>query len=81
LQLGQEQIAMRVGVHKSVVSRALALLEQPKEIRQMVADERLSPTHLRSLDEIPDHCKRTEVLLNQVAVCSTERKRGCCFVE
>ena len=60
-QLAQDQIAMRVGVHKSVVSRALALLEQPKEIQQMLADERLSPTHLRLLDEIADHSKRIEV--------------------
>jgi ParB family transcriptional regulator, chromosome partitioning protein len=60
-QLGQDQIAMRVGVDKSVVSRMLALLEQPKAIQQMLADERLSPTHLRSLAEIPDESKRIEV--------------------
>src|SRR5262249_23755463 len=61
LPLGEDQIAMRGGVHKSVGSRALALLEQPKEIQQPGAAERLRPTHLRSLDEIPDHSKRIEV--------------------
>jgi len=60
-QLGHEQIAMRVGVDRSVVSRMLALLEQPKAIQQMLADERLSPSHLRSLAEIPDESKRIEV--------------------
>jgi len=60
-QLGQEQIAIRVGVDKSVVSRMLALLEQPKEIQQMLADERLNPSHLRSLAEIADESKRIEV--------------------
>ncbi len=60
-KLGQDEIATRVGVHKSVVSRMLALLEQPKEIQQMLADESISPTHLRSLDEIPDESKRVEV--------------------
>ncbi len=59
--LGQDEIATRVGIHKSVVSRMLALLEQPKEIQQMLADESISPTHLRSLDEIPDEAKRVEV--------------------
>src|SRR5262249_1051870 len=46
-QLGQDQIAMRVGVHKSVVSRALVLLEQPKEIHSFET--------LRALDNWVEH--------------------------
>ncbi len=64
--LGPEEIATRVGVHKSVVCRALALLKQPAEIQKLVADESISPTHLRSLEAIADESRRVE-LAAQVA--------------
>ncbi len=78
LHLDQEEIAERLRVHKSVVSRLLALLKQPEKIRQLVADESISPAHLRALQSIADEPKRIE-LAEQVAkqrltVRQTERR-------
>src|SRR5215831_11163215 len=77
-KLDQEEIARRTGVHKSVVSRMLALLKQPAEIQKLVADESISPAHLRPLEAITDESKRVELAeqaaKERLTVRETERR-------
>jgi len=60
------------------VSRALALLRQPAEIQKLVADESISPAHLRPLEAIADESKRVELAAQaakeRLTVRETERR-------
>jgi ParB family transcriptional regulator, chromosome partitioning protein len=76
--LGQEEIAKRLGVDQSTVSRLLSLLEEPAEIQALLAQDKLSVRHLRALDTIEDPDQRIDVA-NQAAdkswsVKETERR-------
>jgi ParB-like chromosome segregation protein Spo0J len=59
--LQQEEVAERVGVSRTVVTRLLLLLKEPEEIQKLVASGTITATHLRSLDEIEDKSARVEV--------------------
>lgn len=52
----QDQIAQRVGKARVTITNALRLLSLPDEVRQMVADDRLSAGHAKVLSglDIPD---------------------------
>jgi ParB family chromosome partitioning protein len=45
----QEQVAARVGKDRSTVANLLRLLRLPREIRSLVAEQKLSPGHARPL--------------------------------
>jgi len=47
--LTQEEIATRVGKHRSTVTNSMRLLQLPEEVRQQIADGTLSAGHARSL--------------------------------
>ena len=49
LGYSQEQVAARVGKDRSTVANLLRLLRLPREIRGLVADQKLSPGHARPL--------------------------------
>lgn len=49
LGYSQEQVAVRVGKDRSTVANLLRLLRLPREIRGLVADQKLSPGHARPL--------------------------------
>jgi len=58
--LQQEEVAARIGVSPTKVSRLLSLLDEPPEIQKLLASGSISPTHLRELDEIEDKSARVE---------------------
>ncbi|HLE71353.1 MAG TPA: ParB/RepB/Spo0J family partition protein [Vicinamibacteria bacterium] len=49
LGYSQEQVALRVGKDRSTVANLLRLLRLPREIRGLVAEQKLSPGHARPL--------------------------------
>ncbi|HEY7698885.1 MAG TPA: ParB/RepB/Spo0J family partition protein [Vicinamibacteria bacterium] len=49
LGYSQEQVAVRVGKDRSTVANLLRLLRLPREIRALVAEQKLSPGHARPL--------------------------------
>jgi ParB family chromosome partitioning protein len=49
LGYSQEQVAARVGKDRSTVANLLRLLRLPREIRDLVAEQKLSPGHARPL--------------------------------
>jgi len=49
LGYSQEQVAVRVGKDRSTVANLLRLLRLPREIRGLVAEQKLSPGHARPL--------------------------------
>jgi ParB family chromosome partitioning protein len=49
LGYSQEQVAQRVGKDRSTVANLLRLLRLPREIRGLIADQKLSPGHARPL--------------------------------
>jgi ParB family chromosome partitioning protein len=49
LGYSQEQVAARVGKDRSTVANLLRLLRLPREIRGLVAEQKLSPGHARPL--------------------------------
>jgi ParB family chromosome partitioning protein len=49
LGYSQEQVAVRVGKDRSTVANLLRLLRLPREIRVLVAEQKLSPGHARPL--------------------------------
>jgi ParB family chromosome partitioning protein len=56
LGYSQEQVATRVGKDRSTVANLLRLLRLPREIRGLVAEQKLSPGHARPLlsIDVPD---------------------------
>jgi ParB family chromosome partitioning protein len=49
LRYSQEQVAARVGKDRSTVANLLRLLRLPREVRALVAEQKLSPGHARPL--------------------------------
>ncbi len=49
LGYSQEQVAVRVGKDRSTVANLLRLLRLPREIRGLIAEQKLSPGHARPL--------------------------------
>ncbi|MGH9321453.1 MAG: ParB/RepB/Spo0J family partition protein [Vicinamibacteria bacterium] len=49
LGYSQEQVATRVGKDRSTVANLLRLLRLPRELRALIADQKLSPGHARPL--------------------------------
>ena len=49
LGYSQEQVAARVGKDRSTIANLLRLLRLPREIRGLVAEQKLSPGHARAL--------------------------------
>ncbi len=57
--LTQEEIAKRLGLSsQSMVSRVLALLDEPPEIQEIMSRDIITAGHLRSLDSIQDKSQR-----------------------
>jgi len=59
--LQQDEVAARVGVSTTVVSRLLSLLKEPAEIQDLLASGTLTPAHVYNLDEIEDKSARIEL--------------------
>jgi ParB family chromosome partitioning protein len=59
-KVSQDEIAERVGVSQSVVSRLLKVLDEPPEIQNLLVRGNITPAHARSLDEIKDESARVE---------------------
>ena len=53
----QEQFAKRFGKSRSYITNLLGLLKLPKEVQDMVKDNKLSMSHARSLSKIDDEEK------------------------
>lgn len=58
--LSQDKVAEFTGVSQPMVSRLLALLDEPPEIQKLVASGSLSAAHVRTLDEIKDEAARVK---------------------
>ncbi len=56
--LSQEEVARRVGLERSMVSRLLSLLDEPPPIQEIVARATITPHHVRALDTIQDKSQR-----------------------
>ncbi|HEX8202356.1 MAG TPA: ParB/RepB/Spo0J family partition protein [Isosphaeraceae bacterium] len=54
----QEELADRLGLHRTTVSNLLRLLELPEEIKQAVLSEAISPGHARTLLALDDADER-----------------------
>jgi ParB family chromosome partitioning protein len=54
LGYSQEQVASRVGKDRSTVANVLRLLRLPREIRALIAGQKLSPGHARPLLSLAD---------------------------
>lgn len=75
--LTQEEIAKRVGKDRSTITNSMRLLQLPKEMRQHLADGRISAGHARailSLTENPSVMQHLcdEILLAQLSVREAE---------
>jgi ParB family chromosome partitioning protein len=75
--LTQTEAAERLGEDRSVISNYLRLLDLPEEIRQMLADERLSMGHARAILGLPtDELRRklaNRALAGRLSVREVER--------
>lgn len=75
--LTQTEAAERLGEDRSVVANYLRLLDLPEEIRQMLADERLSMGHARAILGLPtDELRRklaNRALAGRLSVREVER--------
>jgi ParB-like chromosome segregation protein Spo0J len=56
--LSQDEVARRVGLERSMVSRLLSLLDEPPEIQEFLPRGKITPGHLRALDIIQDKSQR-----------------------
>lgn len=54
LNLSQDEIGRRTGKDRSTISNAIRLLQLPPDLRQLVAERRLSAGHARCLVTLPD---------------------------
>jgi ParB family chromosome partitioning protein len=72
----QEELADRLGLHRTTVSNLLRLLELPEEIKQAVLSETISPGHARTLLALDDADGRLEafrrVIQERLSVRQTE---------
>ncbi len=57
--LSQEEVAKRMGTDQSVVSRTLALLDEPPEIQEIMSRGIISPGHVSALHTIESESERT----------------------
>jgi len=57
----QEAIAQRVGKSQTAIARALALLELPSEIQDLMPRGIITETHTRSIRKISDRFKQIEI--------------------
>jgi ParB family chromosome partitioning protein len=75
-QLTQEEIGRRIGRDRTSITNSLRLLKLPKEIQNMVEQERLSMGHARALLSVtqPEKQKAAveQILKNQLSVRETE---------
>ncbi len=80
LGYSQEQVAARVGKDRSTVANLLRLLRLPREIRSLVAEQKLSPGHARPLLtlEAPDTqvAIAREIVEKGLSVRDVERRVG-----
>jgi len=67
LGLKQEELADRVGVSRSHIANTIRLLSLPIDVQQLVADEKLSAGHARTLLALADHEAMTTLALRVVA--------------
>lgn len=72
----QEELADRLGLHRTTVSNLLRLLDLPEEIKQAVLSEAISPGHARTLLGLDDPEQRIEafrrILEEKLSVRQTE---------
>jgi ParB family chromosome partitioning protein len=61
LGYSQEQVANRVGKDRSTVANVLRLLRLPREIRALIAGQKLSPGHARPLLSLTDPEAQTRI--------------------
>ncbi len=75
--LTQEQVAQRVNKSRPAVANAVRLLGLPDEVRQMVADGRLSSGHARALITVEDKARvkelASEIIKKELTVRDVER--------
>jgi len=67
LGLKQEELADRVGVSRSHIANTIRLLSLPIDVQQLVANEKLSAGHARTLLALADHEAMTTLALRVVA--------------
>ncbi len=67
LQLTPEQIGLRTGKDRSMVTNFLRLLQLPEDLQQLVAERRLSAGHARCLLPLPTVALQREVAEKAVA--------------
>ncbi len=65
--LTQEEIAARMGKARPTVANALRLLDLPDSVKQLVAEQRLSPGHAKALLGLADAREREKLALRVVA--------------
>jgi ParB family chromosome partitioning protein len=61
LGYSQEQLAARVGKDRSTVANLLRLLRLPREVRDLIAKQQLSPGHARPLLALPSPESQLEI--------------------
>ena len=78
LGYSQEQVATRVGKDRSTVANMLRLLRLPREVRALIAEQKLSPGHARPLLALADAESQLviaqEVVSKGLSVREVERK-------
>lgn len=67
LGYSQEQVASRVGKDRSTVANLLRLLRLPRDVRELIASQALSPGHARPLLSLPSAEHQLEIAAQIVA--------------
>ena len=67
LGYSQEQVATRVGKDRSTVANLLRLLRLPRAVRELIAEQRLSPGHARPLLSVAKAENQVEIATEIVA--------------
>lgn len=60
--LTQEQVASKVGKHRTTITNALRLLKLPEEIRAALADETIAEGHARAILTVADEQQQKQLL-------------------
>lgn len=67
-KLNNTQIAQKIGKSREYVSNSLRLLNLPEEVRQSVAEGKLSEGHARSLLMLVDHPEEQQTLFRDILI-------------